>query len=365
MNYSIFISQNVPNSDVKKYKVSQAANNFCLHINNLQYFSHHIAVPPANVDGTFVNHTDNELNIEYHLCRKIKHCGIGKKTNTILDNLWIYKRVIKAKEQNVWFYNVWTGNLLAYFLVLLLSTKNVYILLADYNPSRYNNVVGKILLWAISKAKGVISLSARCKEVNKEFCSIPGIIPEKKIRKTMGSCIGKNKFLLSGTLNENTGLFLALDVFKNLPGAKLYLSGILSEDCKKKVEDICSKYNNIEYKGFFEKYSDYLDFIQGVDITLSLRNPDSPVNHYNFPSKILETLAYNKVVLSTIEYPELDGVNYLLAPYNKECLKLYIQEIITGRKDSEIEKCLDNTDVLTERYSEKAWIEAFKKMESK
>ena len=365
MSYSIFISQNVPNSVVKKYNVSQAANNFCLHINELGYFSQHIAVPPANVDGTFVNHTDNELNIEYHLCRKLKHSGIGKKINTILDNLWMYKRVIIAQEHNVWFYNVWTGNLLAYLLLLLLSNKNVYILLADYNPSRYNNIVGKILLWSISKAKGVISLSARCKEVNKEFFSIPGIIPKKKIQKEICPCIGKNTFLLSGTLNENTGLFLALDIFKNLPETKLYLSGFLSEDSKKKVEDICSRYKNIIYKGFFEKYSDYLDFIQSVDITLSLRNPESPVNHYNFPSKILEALACNKVILSTMEYPELTGVNYLVAPYNIESLKIYIEKIITGQKDSELERCLDNTDILTEKYSEKAWIEAFKKMESK
>ena len=53
MKNSLFISQNVPNTLVKKYNVSQAANNFCLHINELEYFSHHVAIPPANIDQKF------------------------------------------------------------------------------------------------------------------------------------------------------------------------------------------------------------------------------------------------------------------------------------------------------------------------
>lgn len=35
---SIFLSQNIPNILVNKYNLSQAANNFCLHINEMNFF---------------------------------------------------------------------------------------------------------------------------------------------------------------------------------------------------------------------------------------------------------------------------------------------------------------------------------------
>lgn len=93
MKNSLFISQNVPNTLVKKYNVSQAANNFCLHINELEYFSHHVAIPPANIDQNFQNQIEENTGIEYHLCRVFKHKGIGKTINIILDNIWLYFRI--------------------------------------------------------------------------------------------------------------------------------------------------------------------------------------------------------------------------------------------------------------------------------
>lgn len=365
MQNSIYISQNIPNYLVKRYNLSQAANNFCLHINELGYFSTHIAIPPGNVDGTFKSFKEEETGIEYKLCRPFKHKGIGKAFNLLCDNLWLYWRVLRAKEKNVWFYNVWTGNLQSYILIRFLSSKKCFILLADYNPARYSGKVGKLILNAIKSANGVISLSARCAEVNKNFIGIPGIIPERKINRNKGVFQNNKTFLLSGTLNANTGLNLALEVFKDIPEATLYLSGSLSAENQELVNSYTSKYHNIVYKGFFEHIEDYISFLQSVDYTLSLRDPASPVNHYNFPSKILETLAFNKVVISTIEYKELDGVNYIVLPYELKEFKKGVNNLLHENNSSLIDKCINNTDILLEKYSEKSWIEAFTKMENK
>lgn len=362
---SIYISQNVPNSLVKTYNVSQAANNFCLHINDIGYFSHHIAIPPGNIDGSFKSFNEKATGIEYHICRPFKHKGFGKLVNLLLDNIWLFYRILKAQERNVWFYNVWIGNILSYLLIRFLSRKKSFVLLADYNPQRYNNRTGKLLLWAIRQACGVISLSSRCKEVNTNFKAIAGIIPEKNIKKGIGKFYSNKSFLLSGTLNANTGLYLALNVFKDIPEATLFLSGLLSEECVQTVNEYTEKYSNIIYKGFFEQYDDYISFIQSVDFTLSLRAPESPVNHYNFPSKILETLAYNKIIISTIEYPELDGINYIVIPYSESEFKKSIKRIILEGRKQYIEKCLNNADVLRDRYTEKAWLDAFIEMETK
>ena len=360
---SIFLSQNIPNILVNKYNLSQAANNFCLHINEMNFFSLHIAIPPGCVDGSFKSFTEKSTGIEYHLCRPFKHQRLGKAINILFDNLWLYHRVSKTKEQNVWFYNVWTGNILSYLLIRFLSHKNTFILLADYNPMRYNNKIGKILLWAIKKAHGVISLSARCYEVNTNFKTIPGIIPDRKINKNPSVFHANKSFLLPGTLNANTGLLLALDVFKNIPEAKLYLSGKLDKNNSKIVEEYAHKYPNIIYKGFYEKFDDYIHLLQSIDYTLSLRNPNSPVNHYNFPSKILETLAYNKIVISTVKYPELDKINYIVVPYSEIDLRESIKKIIDEGESTRIKQCLNNTNILKIKYTETAWIKAFHEME--
>lgn len=93
----------------------------------------------------------------------------------------------------------------------------------------------------------------------------------------------------------------------------------------------------------------------------------SIVNHYNFPSKILETLAYNKIVISTIEYPELNGVNYLCVPYDKEKLTTYIKNLINtdSKNNTTITACLNNTEILIKKYSEEAWYDVFRSMENK
>lgn len=115
-------------------------------------------------------------------------------------------------------------------------------------------------------------------------------------------------------------------MFKNIPEAKLYLSGKLDKNNSKIVEEYAHKYPNIIYKGFYEKFDDYIHLLQSIDYTLSLRNPNSPVNHYNFPSKILETLAYNKIVISTVKYPELDKINYIVVPYSEIDLRESIKK---------------------------------------
>lgn len=360
----IYISQNVPNAYVKRYNLSQAANNFCLHINNIGLFKRHFAVPPGCVDASFKSFVDGRIGIEYHICRPFRHRGIGKILNILLDNLWLYYRVSKNKEQNIWFYNVWSGNLLSYLFIRFLSLKKTFILLADYNPMRYRNLFGKILLWAIKKADGVISLSARCSEVNTNFKSIPGIIPEISINKSSGVFHSNKAFLLSGTLNANTGLFLALDVFKKIPEAKLYLSGGLDANNLKIVEKYTRQYPNIIYKGFYEDFGEYMKLFHSVDFILSLRDPDSPVNRYNFPSKILETLTYNKIVISTIEYPELNGLNYIVLPYSENELRNSIKQIIVEGESARIKLCLNNTGLLRMKYTETVWARTFREIET-
>lgn len=364
MKNSIYISQHVPDELVAKYELSQAANNFCKNIVDLDYFSICLSIPPSNVDNKFKPFIDANSHVEYHVCRVFPHKGLFRIVNCILDNLWIYYRLLCLKEHKVWWYNIYSGNLIAYLLSRFLSKNKNFVLLADYNPNRYNNILGKFILSSLKSANGIISLSARCSNVNKNFMSIPGIIPSIKIQKKKG-VLHSNAFLLSGTLNENTGLGLAIEVFKQLPTVQLYMTGILSIDKKQEIEGIEKQCPNIHYLGFMENYQDYLNLLSSVDYVLSLRNPKSPVNTYNFPSKILETLAYNKIVISTIKYPELKGINYIISKYDVNELVTLIKDILSSKMDDKINSCLDNSSILSQIVTEQAWIKAFEKIENK
>lgn len=362
MNKSIYIYQNLPDELVAKYHLSQAANNFCNHIVALDYFSSYLSVPPINVDETFSSCYDEKTQVLYHTIRLFPHKGFGKIINGLLDNLWIYWKVLCCKERNVWWYNVYTGNVMAYMLVRFFSSKKNFILLADYNPNRYNFYIKKILLNNIRHAKGVLSLSARCSELNKNFKSIAGIVPISEIKKGQQHSLN-NKFLLSGTLNKNTGLYLAVDVFKQIPEAELILTGWMAKSDENWIKEIMLKHSNIKYIGFLDDYSLYIKVMQSVDIVLSLRDPNVAVNRYNFPSKILETLAYNKLVISTIKYPELEGIDYIVSEYDSCRLFEVVQNIVFGTINAEKIRKKDNANILMQNYSEVAWIKAIKEIE--
>ena len=103
--------------------------------------------------------------------------------------------------------------------------------------------------------------------------------------------------------------------------------------------------------------------MQSVDIVLSLRDPNVAVNRYNFPSKILETLAYNKLVISTIKYPELEGIDYIVSEYDSCRLFEVVQNIVFGTINAEKIRKKDNANILMQNYSEVAWIKAIKEIE--
>lgn len=360
---SIFVTNIVPMGDVKKYRGSQAGTNFNLNIVGTGFFSKVISVPPINVDNSFPNHTDNETGIEYHAIRICRHSRLGKIINSILDNIWLFRKLLHCHETNIWFYNLGPIQSFVFNFFRLFTSKKVFVLLADFNPSRNKGLSGKIVLNSISKADGIISLSARCDKINSNQIVLPGIIPERNILSGVGAFHNNKTFLLSGVLNKNTGLELALEVFKEIPNAKLVLSGTVSDDLKDKVKEYCYLYKNIEYKGFIANYNDFIDLLISVDFVLSLLDLTQPVNKYNFPSKILEALSYKKVIFSGNIFPELEGVYYISCSYSKNDIISNIKQLISSKDNEIINRCLDNSSILRERFTEQSWVKAFTKIE--
>ena len=226
-------------------------------------------------------------------------------------------------------------------------------------PSQFLQLMQKLIVNALKKSKGIISLSARCSEINKNFMSIPGILMDNKLAKQPRPFSNTKRFLLSGTLDENTGLYMAIDVFKKIPDYTLVLSGSLSDDKKKEVQNLIKDYPNIILSGYLEDYNDYLKLLKSVDFVLSLRDENKAVNKYNFPSKILEALSMNIPVLSTMVYPELKDIPYFTSDYDVDSIVAKIMDLYTPQMQKMVLKASDNYEKLSRYYTQEAWDKAF------
>jgi hypothetical protein len=162
---------------------------------------------------------------------------------------------------------------------------------------------------------------------------------------------------MSGTLSESTGLSLALKSFSKLKDYTLIISG---RGCKEIAMQYAVKYSNIRYLGY-QSYDNYLETLKEVDACLSLRNANYEENKHNFPSKILEYFAIQKLVISTIDYPEIKNFNYLKAQYSEESLISVIRNLDISELESTI---VNNYNTLRKTMSLQAWNEAITKMEN-
>lgn len=357
MSSFVFVTQVAPFAYIGKFGLSQAANNFCFNIAQYCDCNHVSLIPISVVEKIDRNHEKSD-SCKYIQIRLFPHKYIGKWLNNAIENISAYMKIVRMSEKDIWFYNIIFPNFLLFILLKWFSGKNVYVLLADYDPSRYPLFIRKMIPFALQKSDGIISLSGRCHIKGQEILNIPGIIPIEKIQKEPGQFYVNHRFLLSGTINATTGLSLALEVFENVPEAKLFISGHVGEKEKLIIDSYLKHCKNITYLGFFNEYSEYIRLLKSVDFVLSFRQPDAELNTYNFPSKIFETLAYNRPVISTMEYPELEGVNYIYSPYDKEQLTKLIRELLTWRKE-EANPYLDNYQKLSEKFSELAWCKGF------
>lgn len=360
-NKRFFIGQFLPQNLMVKYGLSQAANNFCYKIISLNCFDSFLSIPPLNVKDSIKFH-EKENTIKFYTFRFFPHYGIIRYINLFFENIICYFKILKSSNVNIWFYNVYKGNILFYYLLKFFSNKKVFILLADYNPYRSSYIMDKLIIYAIKKSNGIISLSSRCSDFNNNFLAIPGILNKNSLRKDYRPFKNTKRFILSGTLNENTGLFLAIEVFKELPEFTLILSGYISDSLKNKVLSLIEGYNNIILMEFINDYKEYLNILDSVDFVLSLRDEKRVVNKYNFPSKILESLSMNIPVLSTMYYPELKEISYFYSKYEKNSVINKIKDLYNDKE--QIVNASDNYISLLKYFTEEAWISAFNQIEN-
>lgn len=344
-----FICNIIPNHLVHHLHYPQAANNFCFNLINNNCFNNVYSIVPISYYDERIKSDEKVRYFSKH--GRVKYLGI---IYSILFN--IRCSFIAKNADTVWFYNIVKANILSYILLRYIFRKKVYVILLDYTPNNNRLSIQYYIPYFIKKSFGVISLSSRTEIIHRNMDYIAGIIPIHQISKEIYKPKDKLRFFFSGNLGKHTGFGLALDIFKDLSNFELYVTGFGELGDYK-----LNKYENIKYLGYLS-FDEYIKLYKKIDICLSFRDPDFPENKNNFPSKILEYFSFNKIVISTIKYPELNGFNYFNCEFKKQSVIETIENI-GAMKIETLEFYLDNSEALKNNFSEIKWREVFNRLE--
>lgn len=351
----IFITHICPKDKVLEYGLSISASNFNYNLIEGGGFDKVYSIYPGFTKGQLEMIDDDSFEAIYSNWR-CKN-GIRQKLARFVEQLKLFKKI--SKKSKVWYYNLTTLNLLVILLLRFFKPsvqQNIIIL--DYTPDLKFN---KLVLPIINKLHGRISLSTFDKFNRRNFVCLPGVTP-KKIEIHPKITTVKKEFLLSGALNQNiTMLDMVLDAFSEMPECTLHLSGIL-RDCKEKVAEYSKKYPNIIFHGKMP-HEDFRHLLETVTFSLNTRNPDAPENLANFPSKVIEALLYNRIVISTIDYPQLEGINFILAGSDKESFKASIKKIF-DMDQAEIMSYANQQQTIHQKFNAEKWNQIMTQIES-
>ena len=98
-----------------------------------------------------------------------------------------------------------------------------------------------------------------------------------------------------------------------------------------------------------------------IPFLLSTRNPAYPENQCNFPSTIFEGLLHNRIVVSTLHYPQLEGIRYLECPTQVDAFVEFVRDMLK-RKD--LLSFANQACLVRERFSAEVWNQVMTRIEA-
>lgn len=298
----IFLGHFLPPHIASKAGISVAASNFSYDIATSGIFDMSYSILPniANKNIDIQKFREERLHIFNSKIRGLPYpfCKLAP----IVEQLALFARI--PRGSNLWVYNITLLNrLLLAMLRVFKPSVGIYPIVLDYTPGTPS---ADKELKIINQSPGRISLS-NYPEISKvNFKCMPGITPEDCTHPELATpdC----RFLLSGVLLEQiSSLSKVIKAFKSLPSATLFLTGDIS--IRKDLTEELAKTPNIKVLGNLNR-DEFLRVLNDVTFILSTRDSSYPENLCNFPSKIIEGLLHNRVIVSTIEYPQLADIKY-------------------------------------------------------
>lgn len=350
----IFITHILPLDECCNFpKMSVAACNFCWNLLGGGAFDEVYSLLPSNPEG--VDYPLFKFNKTIVSSLRKKH-GIARKIAPLVEQWNVFKKI--PRGSSVWFYNLTVLSILLYILLRLFKRRcKCYIIVLDYDPS---NRFDKIALPLINRAHGLITLSSSSLLTNRNSIIMPGVVPLSDNDYPVIPHIQKN-FLLSGVLNEKISMISkVIEIFSKMPECNLQITGFFDDDdyIRRKI-DGC---RNIQYHGKVDKDT-FFSILHSTTFVLSTRDPKYPENQCNFPSKVIEALLHNRIVISTIEYPQLKDINYLLVSSDQDKLKSDILNYISQNEDVLLQYANQSPKMIA-LFNANKWTESISQIEN-
>lgn len=350
----VFISHVVPKGDILKYNVSAAANYFSYNLIEGNCFDTVFSLPPTNI----ISRIEDSGSVKYIQSRFFYSNIFFKTFNIILDNVKLFLAI--SKNSNVWFYNLTHQTIFVYLLLRFFKKgTKVFVILLDFTPSTNVFSFKSFIFNQIKKSNGVISLTDNKELIIKNKIILPGLVPlDEGLNK---QTIINNTFLLSGILSKNRCPELIFEVFSTLPNFELIITGKIED--KSLIDKYVNNFENIKYLGFLE-YEEYLSVLEGITYSINSRDPSYLENNFNFPSKSVEHLKHNKIVISTMEYSELKGINYFYVQPTFQDLIKFLKELELMDENLLLEKYANQSNKVSELFGVSNWKRSFEEIET-
>ncbi len=351
MIYRIFVTHIVPKKEILRYNLSIAACNFSYNLIESKAFDKVYSVLPTFVTGD-VEKFDGLIHSSWRSNRLLHHLA------PIAENIKLFFKI--PKHSAIWYYNCTILNATLIVLLKLFkpSVKQEMIIL-DYTPS--TKPLERFFLWLINRMDGAIKLADSSLFTCRNTVCLPGIVPANSVKHSKVKDI-KPIFLISGALGDNIAMLpMLLEVFSIMPKMTLHITGKAPD--KELVEQYTKKHKNIVYHGMVE-YEEYLRILHYTTFLLSTRNPDFSENQCNFPSKIIEALLHNRIIVSTLHYSQLEGIRYFEVASTIHGFATDLQSI-TSLPQEETIQYANQADEVKKRFNSKVWKEWMEKIENR
>lgn len=354
----IFQSFLLPDELVTKYNLSFAAANFSRNLTGGRVFDKVYSLLPVNVKGKLPPIKEDGYEVVYSNFRKMG--GFIAKLAIFYEQWTIFKQV--KKDDSLWLYNLNIVNSLLFILIKVFKPSvKLNIIVLDFTPVISWKEQNYWYLKLIIRADGIICLADSPLFKIKNTALLPGVVPPAS--EEYPKIDNPNKeFLLSGVISPVIASTpMVLEAFSQMPDCILHITGNVLEG-KDMIKEYAAKYPNIQYHGAVS-FKDYLDIMHKVTYQLSTRDESYPENQCNFPSKIIESLLHNRIVISTISYKQLEGIKYFKVDSNCEAFKRQISEICS--KPNEVLMQYANQGVLVAKmFSTEIWNSTMKNIEN-
>ena len=358
MSQRVFCTCVLPENLIRTYGLSNAGCHFSFNLMSGGFFDKAYSNLNLFVGGELPQeaYADKRFQLVYSSMRK--YGKLGRWIGCFIEQWRMYSDI--ERDSNVWFYNLTSLNAVLFLLLKLLKPSvRLNVIVLDFTPS------GRLTLnyWflkLINKAHGNILLSYSELFTNPNKIILPGVVPQSdevcpKIFEPSKS------FLLSGVLFEEISMLtMVLEAFSQMPDCDLYITGSKGNIQLAKVYS--DKYPNIHYIGEIP-FNEYLNLLHKITFQLSTRDIRFPENQCNFPSKIIEALLHNRAIVSTIHYPQLDGIKYFEV---NDSVALFVKEIkrITSIPKDSLMTYVNQGEYVRKLFSTDVWLKTMQLIEN-